>query len=216
MLLLVFGLLARFVSARPRGAAEERALVARALAGDAGAADALVRHLAPPLRIHLARLLRGRTVPGRELDDLVSEVWGRLFENGGQRLRAFDPALGRNLESYACLIAGQHLASTLRHALAEKRGAGQALDGLDEAVETPAPEPSPEALVSARGDARALLLHLEAELPERGRLILRLLYVDGLGPPEAAAALGVNLQVIYNWQHRIRGLADAWLSQEDA
>jgi len=41
--------------------------------------------------------------------------------------------------------------------------------------------------------------------------VLALLYVDGLDVDQTAAALGVNKQVVYNWQFKIRQLAQAYL-----
>ncbi|MGV3621265.1 MAG: helix-turn-helix domain-containing protein [Archangium sp.] len=37
--------------------------------------------------------------------------------------------------------------------------------------------------------------------------MLKCLYSDGLDADETARVLGVNRQVVYNWQHRIRSLA---------
>ena len=56
----------------------------------------------------------------------------------------------------------------------------------------------------------ALWQHLEEQLSARGRVVLSLVYTDGLSVDEAAARMGVKKQVVYNWQHKIRGLTRAW------
>lgn len=185
-------------------------LVEAALAGSTGAAMRLVRRLGPAIRGRLNALLKGRSLDGADLDDLTAEVWARLLDSDGARLRGFDPEKGRSLESYAALIAEQHLLSTQRSVRALKRGGGLAPVAMDEVGELPGAVSTPEAQVIARRDGDRLWRHLEASLPTRGRLILKVIYLDGQSPQEAASGLGVNLQVVYNWQHRIRVLAEEW------
>ncbi|MEL6544905.1 MAG: hypothetical protein AAFQ82_09780, partial [Myxococcota bacterium] len=48
---------------------------------------------------------------------------------------------------------------------------------------------------------------LTQQLPPRGLLICKMLYVDHATPDRIADALGVSKQVVYNWQHKIRTLA---------
>ena len=211
VLALIAALLGFLRRTPPSGGDDDVALVGRALAGQAEAARALVARLGPVIRARVLRMTGGRPAPGGEdLDDLVAEVWSRLWEHGGQRLRAFDPARGKTLEGYVSLVAGQLVQSRARAALAEKRGGGRAREPLEAAMDKGSAHPHPEEAALEAEDLSGLWAHLEAGLSARGRLVLRLVYVDALTVPEVAAALGVNAQVIYNWQHRIRSLAAEW------
>lgn len=193
---------------------DDAAQVRAALAGDRAAVRALVERLTPAIRARVLRLTRGAGAPGgHAVEDLVSEVWARLLANDAQRLRAYDPSRGKTLEGYVSLIAGQLVVTLVRAARAEKRGSGRAEEPLDAAEHVAAVSPDPEqSLVAASGEG--LFAHLEANLSDRGRLVLRLVYVDGLSVADAATALGVTAQVIYNWQFKIRGLAEAWRASE--
>src|SRR5688500_15721273 len=89
-------------------ASDDRDLVARALTGDEAAERSLVKRVAPAIRARVLCVTRGRPGPGgTEVEDLIHEVWCRLLENNGRRLRAWDPARGKTLEGYVSLIAGQ-------------------------------------------------------------------------------------------------------------
>jgi RNA polymerase sigma factor (sigma-70 family) len=186
-------------------------LIDAALRGERTAVRRLMERLTPVIRARVLRLTRGLPGPGgHDADDLISEVWARLLENDALRLRAFDPTRGKTLEGFVSLIAGQLVITEARAARAEKRGSGRAAEPLDAADSVPAAQPDAEGLMSQAQGFDALWAHLEGQLSDRGRLVLRLVYVDGLSVPEAAAALGVTAQVVYNWQFKIRGLAEAW------
>ena len=94
------------------------------------------------------------------------------------------------------------------------RGAPEA--NLDDVFDARTHDPDPEALALGHDLAAGLDAHLNATLPERGRLVLRAIYEDGLEPQAVADLLGVNLQVIYNWQHKIRLTCRAFLTEAGA
>ncbi len=200
----------------PAPSAADAGLIEAALRGERVAVRRLMERLTPVIRARVLRLTRGLPGPGgHDADDLVSEVWARLLESDAQRLRAFDPARGKTLEGFVSLIAGQLVITEARAARAEKRGSGRAPEPLDAADSVPAAQTDAEGLMAQAEGFDALWAHLEGQLSDRGRLVLRLVYVDGLTVPEAAAALGVTAQVVYNWQFKIRGLAEAWRARAD-
>ena len=75
------------------------------------------------------------------------------------------------------------------------------------------PAAGPEDDTVNRDLADELAKHIRETLPARGYLVFGLLYRDELAPDQAAAALGVNRQVIYNWKSRIREQVDMFLAR---
>jgi RNA polymerase sigma factor (sigma-70 family) len=153
-----------------------------------------------------------------EVDDVIQSVWLVLWKDDGRQLQAWSPDRGISLEAYVGMIAERETGNHLQRVTALRRGEAQTdsfhaagPDGRGD-LEMPAPGASPEQVVEADDLMRALEAHLSTELSEKGRLVLALVYVDGRSPDEAARLLGVQLQVVYNWQHKIRGLARDFLA----
>lgn len=186
-------------------------LIRLALRGRRQAQTLLVQRLNPVICAHVRRVFGARALSFKSEDgrDLVQRVWQRLWEDEGRRLRAFDPEQA-SLEHYVGFIARRVAQERLRVSGEERAVDAQATPQQAEGV--PASSPSPESAAVGRVAAEQLFAHLLATLPERGGLVLKLVYADGLAPVEAAQALGVNRQVIDNWLHRIRKEARAFLS----
>lgn len=210
--LLTF-LLASALAGLPSNA-EDAALLQAALTpgrGQAAARNRLAVRLAPVIRARLRRALSG-TPDGRigahDLDDLTHLTWCRLLEHDAARLRAFDPAAGLSLVGYVSMVAAQLFLNVLEQHRAGKRTAAAtvALDDAEAGVELPAPGDA-AAAHQARADLARLFAHLMTALPARGQAVLQALYGDGLDVDEAARLLGVERQVVYNWQFKIRQLA---------
>lgn len=211
---MLLSLLASFVGmafAPPTTA--DAALVRDALAGNERVRRKLVERLAPVIRARVRRALvnwPGRAVGPHDVDDLTNQTWCRLLEHGGSRLAAFDPAAGVSLEGYVSMITGQLVLNVLeQHRAGKRRAAGGTVD-VDE-VHDLASATEGAAAQEARQDLRAVWTHLHANLPERGRAVLELLYADGCDAESAARTLGVEKQVVYNWQFKIRQLARGFL-----
>jgi RNA polymerase sigma factor (sigma-70 family) len=192
------------------------ALVRRALGGDGVSLRALVRRLIPVIKARTDVFLAAR--PGRRIgphgaDDLVQDVWLALIKDGGRLLLAWEPDRGMSLEGYVGMVAKRELWGRVRQETAGKRGSG--LRAVDIADVDPPGAHDVEAETIGRDLARNLADHLERQLPERGRLVMRYLYTDQCSPAEVADLLGVNLQVVYNWQHKIRQVAHAFLSSAE-
>jgi RNA polymerase sigma factor (sigma-70 family) len=199
--------------------ADDVALLRAALEGRAAARNRLVVRLAPVVRARLRRALcnwPGGRLGAHDVDDLTHLTWCRLLEHDAARLRAYDPATGVSLVAYVSMVTQQLFLNVLEQHRAGKRAAAATVD-LEDAGDVPAPVDAGRAL-EARADLERVHGHLQRELPERGRAVLALLYVDGLDVDQTAAALGVNKQVVYNWQFKIRQLARAFFEAggEDA
>ncbi len=89
----------------------------------------------------------------------------------------------------------------------QKRGSGKAGVNLELVPEISVAETPIDERVAQRDLLGTIRQRVETELSERGRLIFALLYEDGLSTKETADRLDVAVQVVYNWQHRIRKLA---------
>lgn len=189
--------------------ADDRLLIERAIAGDPAAVEILVKRLMQVIQARVRRqCLRARR-GAEDTEDLVQEIWLKLLAEGGSRLLAFDPARNTSLEGYVGVIAEHEASNLLRLRTAKKRGGHLvAIQGED----LPAQSAGPEENVEAGELAARLGEHLEQELPARGLLVFRYAFTDQREPDEVARMLGVTVQVVYNWQHKIRAAARAFLS----
>lgn len=188
---------------------DDRRLIERALAGEPEAVEVLVKRLMQVIHARVRRQCLRARQGTEDLDDLVQEIWLKLLADGGARLSAFDPARSASLEGYVGVIAEHEASNLLRLRTAKKRGGHlTAIQGDD----LPAQSPGPEESVEAGELAARLGEHLEQALPPRGLLIFRYAFTDQREPDEVAKMLGVTVQVVYNWQHKIRAAARAFLS----
>lgn len=208
---LVLGLVLSVATALP-GNVEDVALLQAALTGRASARNRLAVRLAPVVRARLRRALANwpnQRIGAHDLDDLTHLTWCRLLEHDQARLRAYDPATGVTLVAYVSMVTQQLFLNVLEQHRAAKRAATATVE-LDDALDLASPTDVPAAL-EARGDLERVWGHLMTELPERGRAVAALLYADGLDVDAVAQTLGVQRQVVYNWQFRIRQLARAFI-----
>lgn len=197
------------------GSAADEALIEKALAGRGGALRTLTRRVLPVVRARVSAYLRrrGGSLGTQDTDDLMQEIWLTLFERDGHLLRGYDATRGKSLEGYIGMVCRRELWRRNRTLQAERRGGGVEHAPLDAAHGKADHVPDPEAVTMSRDLMAGLNTYLNTQLPERGRLIMRAIYEDHLGPAEAAQMLGVKTQVIYNWQHKIRGLTRDYFHQ---
>jgi len=174
-------------------------------ARDPGLARHAVERITAIVRARVRRFLaRSRGHAGDEVDDVVQEIWLALLDRDARRLRSWDRGRGVSLEHYIARIADRQLLSRAAHGRARLRSAPLVeLDAMpeDAAVDRWTPE-------AAAGTA-ALLTRWRADvgrqLPGRGPAIFELM-IRELDADQIARALEVNRQVVYNWQHQIRGV----------
>ena len=182
---------------------EEHALIERAVAGDRMAARALVTRLMPIVQARVRLLLRKERRHTDGTDDLVQEVWTRLLADGGRKLLKFDAARGASLEGFVGMLATREAGNTLREQRAQRRG-GRAQVAAVTPDAVPSTSGDPSAHASASELQQRVRRFVEGELPVKGQLVFRYVFTDQISPSEAARAMGVTPQVVYNWQHKIR------------
>jgi RNA polymerase sigma factor (sigma-70 family) len=185
----------------------ELVLVRRAIGGDTPALAMLARRLMPVIRSRVRRALSraGARMCRREIDDLVHDVWVELLAEGGRRLRSYDPRRGVSLAGWVAILADREIRSALRRASAEKRGGAATTVPWREELVCDAADP--ESTVIAEALATRLRAALEGTLAMSGRRVLELSFGADLPSSEVARRMGVSVQVVYNWQHRIRTTA---------
>lgn len=198
-----------------RGAARARqlgpaALIAAAIDGDRWAATELARQIGPAIRARVLRITRGRSAGAVDVEDMVQEVWGRLFARDAQRLRAFDPARGVSLPGFVSLIAGQAVLEIIDAQSAQKRRAPGGTTDIDDARSLAATGPAIDQHVLNRAQLDALWAHLEASLPPQGVLVLHMLFVDHLAPAEIVSRTGMKRPTVDGWKFKIKKAALAW------
>ena len=161
--------------------ADDRELVERVKAGDAGAYDALVRrHLARATGI--ARRLLGNI---EDAEDLVQEAFMRALD----RLASFDTGRAFAPWFYRLLInAGLN---------ARKARALRAAE--PERGDEPSRGASPLELTE-RKEIRERFAAALAALPPRQRLVVSMCEVDGLSTTEIAESLGISPETV-RWHH---------------
>lgn len=183
----------------PGGEAESlelTGLLERWSRGDQGARDTLVRRILPQLRRLAAKQLRGeRRSHSLQATALVNEAFSKLLE---QRVLRFE-CRGQFL-AFAAELMRRILVDHARAHKALKRGAGQELLELDEALGF-APEKSDE-LISLDLALRDL-----ARFHPEGAKVVELRYFVGLSHQEVAEALGVSRATA----RRVWTEARAWL-----
>jgi RNA polymerase sigma-70 factor (ECF subfamily) len=190
--------------------ADERALLDRALTGDAAATRALVASVLPVVQVRVARVLaRRRARSGRdvrqEVEDLAQEVFAALFEHEGRVLRAWDPGRGLSLASFCGLIAEREAASILR--------SGRRSPWTEDATEQEDLErdagavPDAEVHVASREQLDQLVTRLREELSPRGLEMFQRLIVDEESVESVCASTGMSADAVYAWRSRVGKLA---------
>ena len=199
----------------PVVAPEDAALLKLALAGDRGARRTLADRLIDPIQrevaIALTRAAAGTGQDARqEVRDLVQDVLLTLFEHGARELERWDPARGRNLESFVRLIARRRVARVL----SQRRGNPWALVLVD--TELGDSEENDTALLSRleqRNQLETLLLALQARMDDRDHELFELLFVEERDPIEVAELVGISRGAVNAWGYRMRKLARALASR---
>lgn len=128
----------------------------------------------------------GKTPSGEDMDDLVQAVYVKLLRNDRRLLRSYDPSRA-SISTWITLIARSVTIDALRKKSLETRP-------LDEASATPENTPG----------------HTTPDMPPiptsiltaRQRLVLSMLFEDGLEIADVAKVLDVNPQTIRSTKHK--------------
>lgn len=192
---------------------DDESLRDAALAGDSAAVRVLVDRLLRPIEYRVSQAIsryRSRCDAKQACADLTQHVFLALFEDGGRRLRAWEPGRGASLETFVGLIAEREVVALLRR------------DRRNPWTESPTEATALAAKVGEVGDhedavvnrqwlARVLDRALEG-LDERGLLLFQRLIVDEAPVETVAAEVGSSIAALYMWKSRfskgVRELAE--------
>lgn len=164
----------------------------------------IIVRLVPVVRMSVRRTLGSRR--SQEYADMVQEAWVALLKDNGRQVRAFDPSRG-SLEHYIALVIRREVGNSLRRAQTQKRGGGLCMVDYGAAECMPGTLDNPEQAAATQQLARGLEHLMTRLLSARGRIIFSRLFEQGDSPEFTAREMGLDIQVIYNWQHRIRKIA---------
>jgi len=131
-----------------------------------------------------------KTIGGNDaglIEDLVQDVFVRLVRNDMKALRNFDPDRGASLPTWLTIIARSIAIDEMRR----RRLETASLDAL-------ASEPEPPADPSLR-HGRTIPMEV---LTDRQRLILSMLFDEGLSVSQAARVLDVDDQTVRSTKHK--------------
>lgn len=162
------------------------------LAGEAVAWERFVRRQAPLLAAVITRTLGAHGVSRLDVDDLLQDLFLRLWADDRRLLRRYHPGRAR-LATWLAVVARNHAIDVLRarrlptlplechHAIADS--AGEVESAADDLPELPAGL-------------------LEGLLSSRQLLVLRLLYDQGATVAETARLLGIEEQTVRSCRHK--------------
>jgi len=153
-----------------------------------GEPDAWAAFCDQTVRLVVASIRRvlptGRTPAGEDIDDVVQAVYVKLLRNDRRLLRAYDPGRA-SVSTWITLIARSVAIDAIRRRGLDTRPIDEAHGA---SVAPPSPSTGPE-----------IPTHL---LTERQRLVLKLLFEDGLDVGDVARVLDVNPQTIRSTKHK--------------
>jgi RNA polymerase sigma factor (sigma-70 family) len=176
----------------------EWALVQRVLAGDRDGRRRLADRLIDAVHREAAIALVQRADPRdtrQDVRDLVQGVLLYLFEHDAKELRRWNPARGRNLDSFVRLVARHRIGRLLQRE--RREGSHASLEDPDAVTRDP--------LVRAELDF--VLDHLWAGMTPSDFRLFVLLFVEEQEPFEAARALAMTAGAVNAWRYRFRKLA---------
>lgn len=187
-------------------------VLARALAGDRAALDALLQKLAPIVQARAARILaRRRGSSGRdarqELFDMVQEVFLSLLDDDAKALRSWQKERGLSLENFVGLIAERQVASIMRTG---KRSPWKDEPTEGEALELRAGSAESHAdAVASRELVLAMVDRLREELTPRMLHVFYALWVHEVSVPQLCEETGMTPEAVYMARNRIAKRARA-------
>lgn len=200
---------------------DDERLVAAALAGQAVARRQLGARLLDVIAREITHVLRrSAAAQGRdarqEVRDLVQEVLVSLFEHDGRELRRWDPARGRQLDSFVRLVARRKAARML----GQQKGNPWADLPVDPStLEVSEDDANTGAIlrqIEQREELGCVLDALYAHMSDRDFELFDLLFIQDLDPGEVAAALAMTRGAVNAWCYRTRKLARGCLAQHQA
>ncbi len=193
-------------------------LIVRAASGARAARTALARRLDPTIRARVARVLQ-RLTPAQagDADDIAQQVWCTLLKDDARQLRAYEPGRGISLEAYVGMVAEREVRNHIAAACTRKRGADRRVTLTDAvAMQTACSGPTPEASVMTRDLVDRLGDVLAHRFPERALNVMSLCMAGAEAPNQAASALNMPSQQVYNWMFQLRRASREFLTAQAA
>jgi RNA polymerase sigma-70 factor (ECF subfamily) len=178
-------------------------LVTAALAGDSRGRRAIVERLLPTIRARVTcALLRYKSgaLAQSVIDDLTQQVFLLLFDDGGRRLRAWEPDRGLSLTSFVGLLADREVAGTLRRGR-RNPWTESPTDDAELSLRVGAEE-GHEAQVASRQMLDAVLDRALVTLDERGLVLFQRLLVDEAPADVVATEMKTTVSALYMWRSR--------------
>jgi RNA polymerase sigma-70 factor (ECF subfamily) len=177
--------------------AEEGELLRDCLEGHSAAWEEFVRryhaHIEGAVRFTFLRSIY--FVPEADVDNVVQDLYARLYEDDYRRLRSFQ---GRcPLRLWLKSLAVRHALNTIRAEKLRGRFGGGALDELPLRRSETTEEPE------EREDVARLDVLID-QLPPLQKTAVKMFYFDGLAYRQIAAALGMPIQTVGSLISRAR------------
>jgi RNA polymerase sigma factor (sigma-70 family) len=169
---------------------------------------ALVERLFPTVEARVMQTLlrhKRRAVAEQVSDDLTQQVFVRLFEDGGRRLRAWEPDRGAALRTFVALLAEREVIAILRRG--RKNPWTESPTPADELTARAGSAGDHEARFASRELLDAVLDRALARLDERGLLLFQRLVVDEAAVDQVAGETGASAASLYMWKSRFAKLA---------
>lgn len=182
---------------------EDLALVQRCIDRDPAAFLRFVE-LAEPVILHaiLATLRRCGQRPERfEVGDLQADLLVSLVQQDFARLRRYAGRCG--LPHWLKVVAANHTLDRLRRQRAVVSLEDEAPEARRITGELASPAPAPDRVAAARQELSRLQAALRT-LPQEDQRFVELHYIEGLGLPEVAEAMGASVDAIYARSSRLR------------
>jgi RNA polymerase sigma factor (sigma-70 family) len=188
------------------GELEERALIGAALAGDREAIRRLTGRLRPVVHAEVAHLLlrrgpRHAAQARQEVEDLVQEVFARLWADNGERLRRWAPERGRSLDSWVRLVARSRALDLLR---SRRQSPWQGEPTEPEALDRVplADDAAQVGTVDARDSLERMQAWLRDRLSERDWQLFLSLFAEEIPVQQVCEEVGMTPAAVYQWKSR--------------
>jgi DNA-directed RNA polymerase specialized sigma24 family protein len=192
-------------------------IVRRAILREPDAVHTLVRAIGPVIHGRVVKALvkraHGRDV-FQDVEDMVQEIFVRLFENDAKALRAWDPARGP-LGGFVALLCDHHVFSVFRSG--KRRPWSEQVGTFEDEEELPVCEaPTPESRALSQQTLDVLIDRLRAELSPKGFEVFVRLYVQDQAVDVAARELGMTVDALYVWRTRLTRIVRSIAADLDA
>lgn len=178
-----------------------RQLIDRALAGNAGSARVLAKHIVTCSDRHVRKVLvRNTACRNRDLaNELVHDVVVYIYDNDAKLLRNWNESRGASFEYYLGLITRNLVVRRLM----QFRGNPASFTPVDDIQEF-MPAQTLDLQITYSLELDRVLDYVERELDEVDRSRFWALYVEGLSIEKVAQRDGITTNAVHAWKSRLR------------